>query len=126
MRWRNLVTVDLATKSWASFSKYKAWTVYVIKNSFKVNFLKLCEVYFLFKSYIMLIWKFLLYCSQLLFVAYIFKIIKCGTHTVKKVPLATFLGIKVKMTQMEISLKTNSDLRYAVFTLQVLHSTSSH
>ena len=74
----------------------------------------------------MLIWKCLLYCSKLLFVAYILEIIKCGTHTVKKVSLTTFLGIKVKMTQMEISLKTNSDLRYAVFTLQVLHSTSSH
>ena len=56
----------------------------------------------------------MLYCLQLLFVAYILEIIKCGTHTVKKVPLATFLGIKVKMTQMEITVKTNSDLRYAV------------
>ena len=69
--------------------------------------MKLCENHFLFKRYLILICKLLLYCSELLFIAYILEIIKCCTHTVKKVLLATFLGIKVRMAQVEISLKTN-------------------
>ena len=73
----------------------------------------------------MFIGKVSLYCWWLLFIAYILEVIKCGTYTVKKVLPATFLGIKVRMAQVEICLKTNSDLKYVVFTFQGYNSTSS-
>ena len=61
--------------------------------------------------------------------AYIPEIIKCGTHAVKKVLLATFLGTEVRITQVKISIKTNSGLSYVVFTLHnftISNSTSSY